>query len=73
MSSSTGMAIIALVFGAGFLVAALASTLSRVALLTEIRHSESPKAFCALILFYWVLGLTGTCVGIAALLGGFRA
>jgi hypothetical protein len=67
------MAIIALVFGAGFLVAALASTRSRVALLTEIRHSESPKAFLALVLFYWVLGLTGTGVGIAALLGGFRA
>jgi TctA family transporter len=67
------MAIIALIFGAGFLVAALASTLSRVALLTVIRHSESPKAFLAVVLIYWVLGLTGTGVGIAALLGGFRA
>ncbi len=53
------------------LAAALASTLSRVALLTEVRHSENARAFLALVSFYWVLGVAGIGAGIAAFL--FRA
>ena len=71
MTSNAGIAIIALLLGAGFLAAALASTLSRVALLTEVRHSENPRAFLALVSFYWVLGVAGIGAGIAAFL--FRA
>jgi hypothetical protein len=67
------MGIIALIFGGGFLAAAVASMRSQVALLTEVRRREHPRAFLALVSLYWVLGLTGIGVGIVALLGGFWA
>jgi len=73
MTSSAGMAIIALVLGAWFLAAALVSTRSRVALLTEVRQGEHPRAFLALVSLYLVLALVGIGVGIMALLGGFWA
>ena len=73
MTSTAGMAILVLLLGGGFLAGALASILSKVALLTQVRHCEHPQAFLALVSIYWVLGLAGVGVGIAALLGGFRA
>jgi hypothetical protein len=72
MTSTGGMAILVLLLGGWFLGGALASTLSKVALLTEVRHSEHPRAFLALVSIYWVLGLVGVGVGIAALFGDFR-
>ena len=68
-----------LVFGLGFLAVALALTLSRVTLsmfnpwlLRQVRHSEHPRAFLALVLAYWVFGLAGVGLSIAALAGGLR-
>jgi hypothetical protein len=79
MNSSATAAIIGLILGGGFLIAALASTLSRVTLsvfnpwlLREVRYREHPRAFVALVLFYWLFGLAGVGTSIAALLGGFR-
>jgi hypothetical protein len=66
------MAILVLLLGGWFLGGALASTLSKVALLTQVRNSEHPRAFLALVSIYWVLGLVGVGVGIAALFGDFR-
>jgi hypothetical protein len=78
MNPSTA-GIIGLIMGGGFLLAALASTLSRVTLsvfnpwlLREVRYSEHPRAFVALVLFYWLFGLVGVGTGIAALFGGLR-
>jgi hypothetical protein len=62
------MAILVLLLAGWF----LASTFSKVALLTQVRHSEHPRAFLALVSICWVLGLAGVGVGIAAFLGGFR-
>jgi len=66
--------IIGLVLGGGFLVAALASTLSRVTLsvfnpwvLHEVRYREHPKVFVGLVLFYWLFGLAGFGIGIVSL------
>ena len=77
--NTSAAAIIGIVLGGGFLVAALASTLSRVTLsvfnpwlLREVRYGERPKVFVALVLVYWLLGLLGVGSGIAALCGGFR-
>ena len=79
MDSSATAAIIGLILGGGFLVAALASTLSRVTLsvfnpwlLREVRYREHPRAFVALVLFYWLFGLAGVGTGIAAMFGGLR-
>jgi hypothetical protein len=79
MNSSATAAVIGLVLGAGFLVAALASTLSRVTLsvfnpwlLRQVRYREQPRAFVALVLFYWLFGLAGVGTGIAAMFGGLR-
>ena len=79
MNSNATLAVIGLVFGAVFLVVALASTLSKVTLsvfnpwlLREVRHREHPGAFVALVLVYWALGLLGIVSGIAALSGGLR-
>ena len=77
--NSNAAAIIGLVIGGGFLVAALASTLSRVTLsvfnpwlLREVRYREHPRAFVALVLIYWLVGLAGVGTGMAALCGGLR-
>jgi hypothetical protein len=77
--NSNAAAIIGLVLGGGFLVAALASSLSRVTLsvfnpwlLREVRYSEHPRAFVALVLLYWLFGLSGVGTSIAALCGGLR-
>jgi hypothetical protein len=79
MNGSATAAIVGLVLGGGFLAAALASTLSRVTLsvfnpwlLREVRHSEHPGAFVALVLLYWALGLAGVGSGIAGLVGWLR-
>ena len=79
MTANSTAAIIGLVCGLGFLAVALASTLSRVTLslfnpwlLRQVRRSEHPRAFLALVLFYWLIGLAGVGVGIAALAGGLR-
>ena len=77
--NSSAAAIIGIVVGVGFMVVALASTLSRITislfnpwLLREVRHAEHPKAFVALVLTYWLLGLLGVGSGIAGLCGGLR-
>lgn len=79
MTANATAAIIGLVLGLGLLAVALASTLSRVTLslfnpwlLRQVRHSEHPRVFLALVLFYWLFGLAGVGVGIAALAGGLR-
>ena len=77
--NTSAAAIIGIVLGGGFLVAALASTLSRVTLsvfnpwlLREVRYREHPRAFVALVLFYWLFGLLGVGTSLAALCGGLR-
>jgi hypothetical protein len=72
MTSSTAVSVIALVFGAGFLAAALGSSALKVILLTEVRQSEHPGAFRFLMCLYWLLGLAGIGVGVATLFGGLR-
>jgi len=74
--SSSSAAIIGLVLGGCFLLAALASTISKVTLsvfnpwlLREVRYGEHPRAFVALVLFYWLFGLAGVGTGIAAFCG----
>ncbi len=77
--NSSAAAIIGIILGGGFVLAALASTLSRVTvsvfnpwLLHQVRYSEHPRAFVALVLFYWLFGLLGVGTGFAALCGGLR-
>jgi hypothetical protein len=79
MNDSATAALIGLVLGGGFLAAALASTRSKVTLcvvnwwlLREVRYREHPRAFVALVLFYWLFGLLGVGTGIVALCGGLR-
>ena len=72
MTSTAGMSILVLLLGGLFLAGALASTFSKVALLTQVRLNEHPRAFLALVSIYWVLGLAGVGVGIAAFLADFR-
>jgi hypothetical protein len=72
MTSSTAASVIALVFGGGFLAAALGSLALKVILLTEVRQSDHPRAFRFLMCTYWFLGLAGIGVGVATLFGGLR-
>ena len=72
MNSSTAASVFALALGAAFLAAALGSTALKVILLTEVRQSEHPKAYCFLNWLYWFLGLAGIGVGVATLFGGLR-
>ena len=72
MISSEGASIVALFLGAGFLAAAVRSMVSKVALLTEVRQGEEPRAFRFLVLVYWFLGLAGVGIGVATLFGGLR-
>ncbi|MCX6924762.1 MAG: hypothetical protein NT154_16340 [Verrucomicrobia bacterium] len=63
MHNDSAMTLIELAFGAVFLVLAFVSTLSKVTLSAfnpwlgrQIRHSDHPRTFIAVVFVYWLLG-----------------
>lgn len=76
MTAHATTGIVALIFGAVFLLLALVSTFSKVTLVMfnpwlfrQLRYHDQPRAFTAIVFLYWLLGAVGIAVAIAVLTG----
>jgi hypothetical protein len=76
-SEQSGIAVLGLVFGVVFLLVAVASTVSKVTLWLlrpglgrEIRYSENPRMFIAVVFIYWLVGIAVVVGAIVSLLSG---
>ena len=70
------MWLVGLILGGVFVLLALASTVSKVTLSVfnpwlgwQIRYSDRPRAFIALVLLYWLIGVAGVVMAVVSGLG----
>jgi amino acid transporter len=77
MQNSSSIALLGVVFGAVFLLVAIASILSKVTLSLfnpwlgrQIRYRDHPRTFIALVFFYWLFGAAAVVMAIVSVLSG---
>jgi len=77
MQDNSTMAFLGLVFGAVFLLVAIASTISKVTLSLfnpwlgrQVRYRENPRTFIALVSSYWLIGIVAVVMAMVSALSG---
>ncbi len=75
MKDNLAVALLGIVFGAVFLLVAIASTFSKVTLSLfnpwlgrQIRYREHPRTFIAVVFFYWLFGVAAIVMSIVSAL-----
>jgi amino acid transporter len=71
------MALLEVIFGAVFLLVAIASTFSKITLSLfnprlgrQVRYRENPRTFIALVFSYWLIGIVAVVMAILSALSG---
>ena len=77
MNQTSAMAVLGIVFGAVFLLVAIASTVSKVTLSLfnpwlgrQIRYRDHPRTFIAVVFFYWLFGAAAIVMAVVSALSG---